>query len=318
MATRGSLDNQGSVHIDEFLTNFALELPRDQGMLADTLSPQVGVKKESDLYLVYNRDSLKDRDVERAMGAEANEFRFTYSDDSYACKEKSIKTPLHKRQLDNADKEYQLEKEATRQCHEILALQRERRIALQVQTGSNWATSSTPSTKWDASGADIKGDVRAAAKAFHLKAGLFPNSAVISVNVYDAILEWLFNEPSDTTILDARKLDPSMERSGLITQFSGLFGVRDWYVGLQLRDSAADGESFSGAYIWQDDCTLLYLNPNAGWLDHTALKTFRSEDYTVMKYDKVETKSKYIEESHVISEKIVSNVLGYHLDSVLT
>jgi hypothetical protein len=307
-----------NVHIDAALTNMSIELPIEQGLIQDMVCPSHKVSKESDKYFIFDRVGAKEYDVARALGAEANQFKIGLSSDSYSCEEYAISSAIPFRMIANQDEQIDLEASSTEEATRILRMARERRVAALVQTTSNWADTTGVSAAWNGSSADINKDMDAATQAFHLQAGILPNLAVISFPIYRAIIAYLRSDPTYRSNADYRGVEFTLDKSGVASQLSGLFGIQTWLVGMQIKDTAIVGKDHVGAYMWANTVTLLYVNPSAGRKDRTALKTFVSEDLTIKKFVSDPKDSLFIQASHVLQEKVVAKSLGYTITGAIT
>ena len=313
----GLISKPSDVHIDAALTSFSLELPIDDAFIQDLVCPVHPVSKESDKYFVYDNITGKDYDVRRGLGAEAHQFEMSLSTDSYSCEEFATKTPIPFRMINNSDEQVDLEQDATRFCVEILRRKREVRVANIIQSVSNWGGNTAITTPWNQSGADPESDIDAAALAFMANAGCLPNSAVISYKVYRTLIKWLRAQPTGMTYESYRSVDFREPLVGSSEQLRGLFGIDNWFVGRAMKDTADVGDSFSGAFIWNDNINLMYIDSAAGRLSKTALKGMVNQDFTVIKYDSVAKASMFVEAGHILDEKVTASTLGYVLTNVL-
>jgi hypothetical protein len=116
---------------------------------------------------------------------------------------------------------------------------------------------------------------------------------------------------------DFRNVEFAVDSSGISTQLSGLFGIPRWIVGMQLKDTAAVGDNYSGSYIWNDNVTLLYVDGSAGQRSKTAAKCFEREAMTVRKYYHDGKDSLMVRSSHIEAQKITGKSLGYVLTAIL-
>lgn len=307
-------------HIDQALTAYTHQLPVEQGMIQDFVCPILPVAKETDKFWKFNREELKTHQVHRADGAPSHELQFDYSSDTYACEEYALSAFVTRRELDNADAEIRPKMEATEKIVRNLRIARERRVAALVQSTSNWNSYTTPSTKWDASGADPESDVLAAKQAFFLQSGAHPNVAVINDLVRDALIQWIRSQPGGLSLGDFRAMDRVFGNAvpGPEPALAGLFGIPNWFVGMQLYDSGGIGASESLARIWGSHCTLLYVEPSPGMKKSTALYTFENRGMQVKGWEEPARDGEYVECSHIVDEKIISTYLGYHLTTCLS
>jgi len=311
-----------SVHVDQALTDFAVQLPLPEEFVADIIAPVVPVKKESDKFYKFYREELKLRNTKRADGAEANELVMSQTTDTYSCEEYALKAKLTDRVRDNADSVIRPAQRRVEKVMYALRLDRENRVKTMVEDTSNWGGNTTPSTKWDAASADIEDDIKAAREAFLLNLGVYPNVAVINGEVHATIIQWLRAQPAGITLAEYRSLDKFPIRGSVSVNLAGLFGIPKWVVAGAVYDSAdfsKVGESNESlARLWADNCSLFFINPRPSLESVSAMYTFRSRDWLVKSWRDDAIDSTWYQVSYVCDEKIPSSAAGYILTDVLT
>jgi hypothetical protein len=304
------------VHVDAALTNFALQLPAEQDFIADLVCPIIPVMKESDKYYKFNREELKPVDTYRADGAEAKEFSWTQTTDTYSCSEHALKAHVTDRRIANSDSAIRPRTRTVTKLSRALRLARERRVQTLMQTGANWAASAHPSNHWDEASADPEADVHSARSAFLLQAGVYPNTIIINDVVRDTVVRWLKAQADGITLMEFMAADANVigKQSSF---FKGLFGIPNWIVGSSVYDSAALGVATeSMARVWNDSAVLLYVDPNPDMETASAAYTFQSRNSIVKAWRDESRNLEWIETSHVLTEEIVSNLCGYMIYNV--
>jgi len=115
------MPNLNAVHIDRALTNVSVRYS-NPAYVGETMFPVVPVKKESDKYFVYGKEHYVQHGTLRADGAEANEFNWTVSTDTYSCEEYALKVPVTDREKSNADSPISPEIDATEMLTDAIKL----------------------------------------------------------------------------------------------------------------------------------------------------------------------------------------------------
>ena len=100
------------LHQDKALENVSVAYKND-GLIADKLSPGVPVKHESDKFYVYAKDNFRLNQTLRANRAEANEMDWNVSTSTYLLEEHSMKHLVSDRDRENTDKAIRLDADTT-------------------------------------------------------------------------------------------------------------------------------------------------------------------------------------------------------------
>src|SRR5262245_39678717 len=104
------LNGQG--HRDRALENISLQY-KPMGLIADKVAPKVSVRRESDFYWVYSKDTMTIPETRRAMGGESNQAGWNMSTSTYVLEEESLHDYVIDRQKDNVDNPIDLDADTT-------------------------------------------------------------------------------------------------------------------------------------------------------------------------------------------------------------
>lgn len=174
-----------TLHIDKLLSNFATRY-RVNDSIADFLAPPVKVKKDSDKYTVYGKESLRLYDNKISGRQEAREIDVDVTSASYSCEEYSLAKFVSNRKRENSDKPINMDQDAVRKLKDAQLISREKRVydiagsasivTQTVDAGGDWDTVS--------SGTPIADIRNAMATIWQSQAGsVQANSIGIPVNV---------------------------------------------------------------------------------------------------------------------------------------
>lgn len=174
-----------TLHIDKLLSNFATRY-RVNDSVSDFIAPPFKVKKDSDKYTVYGKESLRLYDNKISGRQEAREIDVDVDSASYSCEEYSLAKFVSNRKRENSDKPINMDQDAVRKLKDAQLIAREKRVydiagsasvvTQTVDAGGDWDTVS--------SGTPIADIRNAMATIWQSQAGsVQANSIVIPVNV---------------------------------------------------------------------------------------------------------------------------------------
>lgn len=254
----------GNVHIDQVLTNISLGWPNN-GLVGEALFPTIPVKKQSDKYYVFGRESwLPETSDYRAPGTEANEIPgMTLSLDTYYAQEHALQIAVHDEERENTDAPLAPDRDATELVTSKVLLGREVVMKNFVTTAANYATGMSTTlvgaAQWSAySTSDPILNVRTGMRAVHAKVFMEPNVAIIPY----LVMSFLEDHPD---IIERIKYS---ERAILTPEIiASVFGIQRVIVpgvGVGTGAPGAAGNAISVGYLWGDDVILAWVPPRAG------------------------------------------------------
>jgi hypothetical protein len=250
----------GNVHIDRVLTNISLGFPNN-GLVGDALFNVVRVRKQSDIYYEFGRESWKPEDELRAPGTPAIEVPgLSVSTNPYFCTEKALKIPVTPEERENADSPLDPDRDGTELVTQKLNLRREQRIQTKVQTAANFPTANkvtlAGTDQWnDYANSDPIGDSKAAIRQIHSLLFMEPNLGVFPYQVMSQL------EDHPDFIERIKYSQPGVVTADLIASLMGLRRIIVPGVGY---DSAAPGQAATLTYLWGKHVLIAWVPPRAG------------------------------------------------------
>jgi len=244
------------VHIDKALSEFAIGY-RPEGFIADMILPTVNVQKQSDLYIIFNRDdTMRRQNTTRAAGVEAKTVTREVGSATYFAKNYALKAPLTIEDKSNMDAGLYntLVEGRTEFVMDHLLLDWEIRVAAQVTNTSNVGSSAAVDSAWNGAG-NVLGDMNAAIDNVRYSNGVAPTDAVLGAAAWDSARR-------DSTV---RNLIFGTNNGGGYPseqQFADLVGLKRIHVGGAFQNTGGEGLDEAIAVIW-DDHVLVYYRPDS-------------------------------------------------------
>lgn len=187
------LPTASDVHVDAVLTNISVAYQQEIPAIADMIFPMVPVLKQSNKYFIYSlADWNRSMMEKRAPGTESAGAGWRVSNDSYYCDVFA----LHKDVDDQTRANYDAPLDADRDAVEFLQTQTKLKrdvlfatdfFKTGLWTGSTIGSDITVGTQWSAANSTPVKDVRAQRRSMRLKTGRYPNTLLISGEVWDAL-----------------------------------------------------------------------------------------------------------------------------------
>lgn len=312
------MPNVQKVHIDKALSNISIGY-KNETYIADQIFKSITVNKQSDRYYKYGMESFRQHDDVRTAGSEANEIKWTLSDDAYFCDGHALRTPIADEEKQNADDEFELESDATELITEGVLLNKEIDASEKVLDANNYhadlkVTLGAGGTyKWsDYENSDPILDIAKAKEAIHKKSGVRANTLIISEPVYNV----LQRHPKLTALIQGVMI--SIVSLDLMKM---AFGVDNIVIGSALKSTNNKGQVVAGGieplnYIWGNSAVLAFI-PSAPKKKQIALgySFMWNKDgdgaVQVRKWYEQGRRATIVEAERWYSHKMVSNVAGY-------
>lgn len=250
-----------NVHIDVVLSRISLGYPNN-GMIGDVVAPVVTVRKQSDLFHVFGRESWYPEDDLRGPGTMTPEVPgLELSTTPYFCTEKALKIAVTPEERENADSPLSPDRDGTEFITEKLNLAREQRVQTAVQTAANYATgykvTLSGTDQWnDYANSDPIGDIKTAIRKIH--SGLFmePNLGIFPYEVMSQL------EDHTDFIERIKYSQPGVLTADIIATVMGL--SRIVVPGLGYNTATNPGATFAAGYLWGKHVSLHWVPPSAG------------------------------------------------------
>lgn len=267
------------IHVDSFLSNFAIDYHVPEKLIADDVCPVVPVDKPSNKYPIWSRDDAN-KVVDTLVGPRdfPAEITQSLSSDSYTVKPNALWSPVPNDLLLAADAPLNLLGQAARDVRGAVAKSRELRVAtLLLNTGSYaYQTTILGNNKWDvgfpASTADPVSDIM----TYMDRAATRPNMLWFSQPVWTAFRK-------HPRVLGAIKgsAPAASLTTGVVDGIASEAGVRELFqveaihIGNAKYRSSAQGAAAVYDFIWGTGMGGLVSKKGASINELCFAKTFR-------------------------------------------
>ncbi|HVX39608.1 MAG TPA: hypothetical protein VHB25_08545 [Gemmatimonadaceae bacterium] len=261
-------DRVSRVHQPAFLQSVAIGFSNPL-LIAERICPTIGVAKQSDLYRVFGRDTLRTHETRWAPGTVPNAITARWSSDSYFCELRKLRIALTDAERNNSDNDLDLEAKYTEKVTNAIDVGREKRVADMFTTAANYSAShkiaKAGGSEYDQaavlSTAQIILDLQTVASAI-AKDAIVPSSmlsVVIPQPVYDAAVK------NNTAILDRIKYT----QTGVVTTdlLRALLDVKEVIIAQAMYTGSgpetADSDVISAyvpTYLWGDSMWVGLVN----------------------------------------------------------
>lgn len=306
------------VHMDKALTNISIGYANEQ-YIASSIFKSVKVDKQSDRYYVFGMDKFRTHNDLRAPGTDANEINWNFSDDTYYTEGHALRHSIADEEILNADEGFNLEAEGAELVQEGILLNKEVDAASKVLDPNNYDASlkltmgAGGTKKWSDPDSDPRLDIAKAKQAMHLKAGIRPNTLIIS----EAVLNVLLMHPKLAAMVQYVQTPVlAMEQLKL------LLGVPNILVGSAMKSTVTNpGQVAANGvdplnYIWGNSAVLAYIAPTAGRKTISLGYTFEWNQgglgaIQTRKFYETSRKATVVESEYWYAHKIISPYSGF-------
>lgn len=254
-------------HIDRALTNISVAyIQDDTSFIADKVFPQIPVKRQSDVYYIYNKGDFF-RDEAKVRGGATESVGGDYSvqaSNPYYCKVHAFHKDVNAQERANYDEPLDADTDATDFVTGKMIIRREVEWASKYFQAGIWTTEITGVTsgpagpqaiKFNLSTSDPIGVILGQALAMAGATGYKPNTLVLSPYVFVAL-------KNHHDILDRIKYT----QKGIVTAdlLAQLFEVDNVYVAWGVVNAANAGAVDNINFIMGKNALLCYVNPKPG------------------------------------------------------
>jgi hypothetical protein len=259
------------VHFDRALTT--LSIKRTNALhVADKVFGQVPVDKQSNKYFIYGRDEWQIIDDLRRPGAEANEFDWNLSSDTYFAEGHALKQGIPDEIRANADEPVDMDADTTNKLTDSINLQKEY-LAASTATNTSVVTQYTANSGgslWsDPVNSSPITDVTNAKAVIQPQIGQIPNKVLVSYPVFLALQN---NQQIIERVKFSMKALPRDITADLMAE---AFDVDEVIVAPALKVTSAAGvaeftsagvynTAFTTDYVWGKNALLFYRPPAMG------------------------------------------------------
>jgi len=250
-----------NIHINEFLTN-ALVSYQNESMLGEEVAPIIAVKKISDRYAIFNRDTfMRSSGVDvngqplsqRLPGSESNIADYDLSNQTYTAIEMAQRVLVTDVEVQTADIPIVPDIAAAKKAASILALDNEVQVARLVGTAANYASGNYQTLTWnDSTGTSWGNYNSAASNPFR---DIFIAKRNVTKQVFKNANTILLSFGQSFTLQDhplykelyKYQADAGMTESGLPKSIRGLAPLD----ASQQMATSQVGSDYTGQNVWQ-------------------------------------------------------------------
>jgi len=298
---------KSQLHVDKLLSNISVKY-KNSAYIADQVFPTVNVKKDSDLYRVYDRNFRLPESIRSPKG-EAREHGFDVSTASYRLTQHSLKDHVSDRDAENYDIA-DLRSDTVEELTDKIMLRMENSVA-SLMTSTSWSqnVSLTAAQQWslDTTTSNPIPLMDTAATSILEASGQVANYAVIPHKS-------LLAAKNHSSIIDRIKYTSADISASMI---AGLFDIDQLLVPKAVIDSSAEGVAASIAPIFGDNVFVGYKPASAGPLKPSAGYIFKNALPMVKRWRVEERQSEAIEVNVHYDAKVVASLSGYLIKDTL-
>lgn len=299
------------VHIDAALSNISIAY-KNERYLADQVFPPVEVPKQSDYFFTWTRDFWFRNHVQRReAGGVFQEAGLVLSQTQFNCLQKALAFPLADEVIDNQDAAIDLEKAGAEFLADQFALDREIALKGKIMDASAWGSNTTLSgtNQWsDYENSNPLGNVDTGVETVKKATGHNPNVALMNAEVYHR----LRRHPD---LLDLYKYTTTALLNE--AQIAAAINVKKILVGDAIQNTANEGAAYTGAYIWDKNCILMYVAERPGLMVPSAGYTFvwKQNGYTIpiQRIRDDQRGRDVLQGKHSFDQKVTSSACGYEI-----
>ncbi len=266
------------IHRDRALENVSLQY-KPTGLIAEDVAPKVPVKRESDFYYVYSKDTMAIPETRRGMRSESNQATWNMSTSTYVLEEHALHDFVSDRERDNADSPVSPDVDSTEITTQKVLLRREKDLATVVQTVGNWGTSvdfsATATLAWSSNTTTTNPItvIDSLSSVILRQSGTRPNKLILTDEQFNAAKEHV-------SVVD--RIKHTSADSVTPDMLAKLFRLEKILVATGVEHTAKEGIDTTTAmqFIWTDAAFLYYCPPNPGLKQASALYTLWKDAYS--------------------------------------
>lgn len=250
-------------HVDRALTNMSVAYMQDESKyIADKVFPIIPVKRQSDLYYIYNTgDFLRDEAKVRGAISESAGGDYDLADDTYYCKKHAFHKDVSPEERVNYDEPLDADKDAQIFVSQKMLIRREMEWATKFFKTGVWSReisgvasnpNATQDVYWNLETSDPIKKISDESIAMAGKTGYKPNTLVLAPPVFNAL-------KNHFDILDRIKYT----EKGIVTTelLASLFEVDKVLVAWAVVNTAVKGATDNIGFVMGKHALLCYSNP---------------------------------------------------------
>lgn len=133
-------DRVSRVHQPAFLQSVSIGFS-NPSLIAERICPTIGVAKQSDLYRVFGRNTMRTHETRWSPGTIPNAITMRWSSDQYFAELRKLRIALTDAERSNSDNDLDLEAKYTEIVTNAIDIGREKRVADLYTTAGNYSSS---------------------------------------------------------------------------------------------------------------------------------------------------------------------------------
>ncbi len=312
------------VHVNRPLTNISVAyLQKMDEFVSNKVFPAIPVQKKSDSYFIYDREAWFRTDAQkRGLSMESAGSGYTLSQDTYFAEVQALHKDIDDQLRGNADQPLNMDADATEFVTRSLVLRREKDFAAKYFTTGLWIGSSTgtdivPGTLWDVAGSTPIVDIRNEMVAQKKITGYKPNCLLLADDVWAKLQD-------NADFLD--RITITKDKIVTTSLLAALLELDKVMVASVVENTAAEGQTMVGSYLYTKDALLCYAAPRPSLMQPSAGYTFNWTGYlgasaegTRMKRMRLDwLNSDRIEGEIAYDQKVVAADMGCFFNNVIS
>lgn len=304
-----------NIHTDAVLTNISVAITNGKNLVAPQVWPVVPVKKDSDIYYVYDQSNLRVDETKWAPKTTAKEINWNVSTDTYKTERHALQELVEDDEKQNQDSPIDVMADSAAILAEKLMIRREKRLYDLLNASSTYDSGAivnvASGNRWDdftSASSDPTEDVATARSTIFGKIGMSPNTMVLPRQVYEVVRE-------HPTVLDRIKYT----QVGVITPqlLATLFDIQNVIVAGGIENTAKEGQAASLSSIWGKQVYIGYVAPRPGLRMASWGYHLQSQAMLTDRWRDEERKGDVIRNSYKDVPKLVTKSAGYLLRTVI-
>lgn len=304
-----------NIHTDAVLTNISVAITNGKNLVAPQVWPVVPVKKDSDIFYVYDQSNLRVDETRWAPKTTAKEISWNVSTDTYKTERHALQELVEDDEKQNQDSPIDVMADSAAILAEKLMIRREKRLYDLLNASSTYDSGAivnvASGNRWDdftSASSDPTEDVATARSTIFGKIGMSPNTMVLPRQVYEAVRE-------HPTVLDRIKYT----QVGVITPqlLATLFDIQNVIVAGGIENTAKEGQAASLSSIWGKQVYIGYVAPRPGLRMASWGYHLQSQAMLTDRWRDEERKGDVIRNSYKDVPKLVTKSAGYLLRTVI-
>jgi len=230
--------------------------------IAPQVLPTFRTNRKAATFTGTTRESiLQDKDAQRAARSGYNRINTEGVDISYDCPEYGLEHVVDDSERSLYENDFDADAVAAEVLAHAVLLQMEKRAHSAIFNTTTWTGASlytdNSSAPWDSASTDAIGQVLAAAELVRQNCGMKPNALILSeIQAKNLTL--------NTAIINRFPGAALITLEMLRQAIASIFGVQRLIVAGGVRNSAIEGQTYSGADIWSDDYAMLAVIADQG------------------------------------------------------